>query len=501
MSKIICQNLVVANLRALFRERFFFCRARKIIYRFLLLCTFIFSALSPVSQALAQENYKAMRGEVFEVSNQKASILSPIDKVEVKPLSRDPEISQRLKEILEATKWFSNTRIHVQHGVVFLEGETNTEDFKQWAGNLARNTEDVTAVINKIEVLELGLWDFKPALSGIEALWRKTVRKIPLLISSVVILAITFLGARLTVFATRSYLKRRLPSELLRNIVAYSAALGVFLFGLHIVLGITGLTSIALTVVGGTGLLGIIFGFAFRDIAENFLASVFLSIQSPFDTGDLVEISGITGVVQSLTTRATVLMTLAGVRVQIPNSLVYKTSITNFTVNHNRREDFIIGIGYDDVIVHAQEIALKVLEGHPAVLNDPEPWVLVDSLGKSTVNLRVYFWVDGKAHSCLKVKSSIVRLIKRAFQNEGISMPDEAREIIFPRGVLVHLDRQKSDANKSVLIPEQVSEPSTISTPAEADLRSETKIIKKQESQIVPRGEAENLLQDRPEVL
>ena len=156
----------------------------------------------------------------------------------------------------------------------------------------------------------------------------------------------------------------------------------VFLIGLYLVLHIFGLTRLAVTVIGGTGLLGLILGIAFRDITENFLASIFLSVQPPFRTGDLVNINGETGYVQSLTTlRVTVVMTLEGNHVQIPNSTVYKSTIRNFSSNPNRRESFAVGIGYQDDIAAAQALALKVLNSHPAVLKDPEPWVLVDNLG------------------------------------------------------------------------------------------------------------------------
>lgn len=126
---------------------------------------------------------------------------------------------------------------------------------------------------------------------------------------------------------------------------------------------------------------------AFRDITENVLASIFLSLQQPFEKGDLVEVLGVTGYVQQLNVRTTVLMTLNGNLVQISNAAVYKTTLRYFTANPNRREDFVVVIGYDDAIDEAQEIALKGLVDQPAVLNEPEPWVLVDNLGKATVNL------------------------------------------------------------------------------------------------------------------
>ena len=77
------------------------------------------------------------------------------------------------------------------------------------------------------------------------------------------------------------------------------------------------------------------------------------------------------------------------------------------------------------------------MEAHPAILDDPEPLVLVEKLAASTVNLRLYFWIDIGKYSQEKVRSAIIRLTKSALAGAGISMPDEAREVVFPQGVPV----------------------------------------------------------------
>lgn len=219
-------------------------------------------------------------------------------------------------------------------------------------------------------------------------------------------------------------------------------------------------------------------------------------MQRPFETGDLVEISGVTGYVQQLNVRTTILMTLDGNLVQIPNATVYKNNLRNYTTNSNRREDFVVGIGYNDSIDEAQQIALAVLTEHPAVLNDPAPSVLADSLGKATVNLRVYFWINGRKHSWLKVRSSLIRLVKRAFQTHGISMPDEAREVVFPQGVPVtRIDATEMRSSRK-RPPERESE--AASTKAEAGLSSEADVIEEQARQAKPLQEEENLLASTP---
>ena len=416
------------------------------------------------------------------------------DRVEVEPLARDEQIRERLQNILEATGWFVNPAVEVNNGVVFLTGEAKTEEFKRWAGDLARNTQDVAAVVNQITIREPAVWDFEPALAGLQEQGRRFVRAIPLMGFSLLVLIIAIVIARLAISLSRRLLYQRFKHSLLVSVVARSLGLLVFLFGLYIVFQIAGLTGVALTVVGGTGLLGLILGIAFRDITENFLSSLFLSVQNPFYTGDLVEIDGTVGFVQLLTTRVTILMTLEGNHIQIPNTIVYKSKIINYTSNPNRRIDFTVGIGYEDEVTMAQELILNLLADHPAVLNDPEPLVLVDSLGDATVNLQIFFWVNGRNHSIAKVRSSVIRLVKKTFQEANISMPDPAREMLFPNGVSVHLiepkDAQPPPASK---IPK---ESDAISTKAEGDLRSEAGEIEKQVRHSRTPEPGKNLLDD-----
>ncbi len=402
-------------------------------------------------------------------------------KVEVQPVARDDDIRQRIADILKATSWFGEPKVTVQEGIVFLKGTTENEESKQWAGNLAKNTEGVVAVVNQIEVAPTAVWDFDPTFQALNDLSRGFVRLLPLIVVAVVVIAISWIFARLTVYVVRRGLMGRSLSQLLREIMARAGGMVVMLAGLYLVLRIAGLTQLALTVVGGTGLIGLVLGIAFRDITENFLASLFLSLQQPFREGDLIEVASVTGYVQRLTSRTTVLMTLDGNQAQVPNSTVFKSTIRNFTSNPNRRDDFIVGIGYDDSIPFAQEVALKVLAEHPAVLNEPEPLVLVENLGSSTVDLRVYFWLDGGRHSWLKVKSSVIRFVKRAFQDSGISLPDEAREVTFPHGVPVRMiEGEGAVAPAEPAEVKPAAGPETVATKAEAGLQSEAGEIKEQ---------------------
>ena len=416
------------------------------------------------------------------------------ERVDVEPVADDSQIRDRLARILTATEWYESPQVEVNDGVVFLSGSTGTIDHKRWAGDLARNTQDVTAVVNRIEVFDPDIWDYQPAFTGLQELWRNIMSAVPFLIFGIVVLVI-FWGISVVIAkGARAYFSSRQMNDLLQTIAARGIAIIVFLLGIYIVFHVADLTNVALTILGGTGLLGIVLGIAFRDITENFLASIFLSVQNPFHAGDLVEINDNTGFVQRLTIRATLLITLDGNHLQIPNATVYKSSILNYTSNPNQRVIFVIGIGYDASVTTAQDIAAKIFQEHPAVLREPEPWILVDELASSTINLKFYFWVDGSKHNVLKVKSSLLRQIKTAYMTEGISMPDDARERVYLEGVTFQSQKETATSGKKTPLSAPDAEDSKIITKAEGQLKSNDEEILEQARTSRSPEEGDNLL-------
>ena len=424
--------------------------------------------------------------------------VTPKTPVSVVPAANDDEISKRLQGILESTGWFVAPRVTVRQGIVSLDGTTDTQEHQRWAGDLAQKTQDVVAVVNRIKVeADVGS-TFGRAGQELNGLFRQAVQSWPLIALAAVILIISWLLAKLVSVLARHFFAQRVASQLLLSVITRAFSIPVFLLGVYFVLQVAGLTRLALTVLGGTGLIGIIIGFAFRDIAENFLASLLLSVRNPFRSGDLVEVAGHTGIVQNLNTRSTILLTLDGSHVQIPNATVYKSTIKNFSSNPNRRADFTVGIGYDSSAALAQKLIFEVLHAHPAVLDAPEPLVLVEELGAATVNLRVNYWFDSGTHSPAKINSALLRQTKNVLLKRGIELPDPAREVVFPRGVHVTMlsgTAEPSTPSSSDSIKPNVASPgdSSDTTEGEGNLSSETKVIRQQAEGTAPEGK-ENLL-------
>lgn len=387
--------------------------------------------LSPINGETAAEAPAEDAGEEREVNVAK--------EVQIDPVNSDERIARRLTEIMQATGWFVDSQVVVDRGVVFLSGQADSEKHQEWAEATAMNTSDVVAVVNQLDVAERPFWNFSPAITSLKELGREFTGMLPLLLVAVVVGILSYYAAIVGARASRWLAADRIDSKLLRQVAGNVIAVLIFIVGMYVALRVSGLTRLAVTLLGGTGLVGLALGFAFRDIAENYLASILISLNHPFRVGDLIEVEGAKGFVRKVTTRGTVLNTLEGNQIQMPNSTVYKGKITNFTATPLSRQDFGVGIGFDDSTTEAQETVMRVLGDHAAVVDDPAPLVIVDSLGAATVNLRVLYWFDQTKHSPLKVSSSVIRLVTQRLTEAGITMPDEARELIFPQGVPVKM--------------------------------------------------------------
>ena len=422
-------------------------------------------------------------------------IAAPEQTVAVEPTASDIRIGARIQDIFEATGWFTDPRVRVRDGVAFLSGTVDSDDRKKWARDLAAKTDGVVAVVNNVEVVQTVSWSFEPARAELQRIAEQAMAAMPLVLLSLLILPVAWMLARLVARLMRWLLGGRVESPFLRDVIARAVAFPVFLLGVYLVLQVAGLTQLALSIVGGAGVLGIVIGFAFRDIAENFLASLLLSIRRPFGRGDLIRVGDREGVVQSMNTRSTVLISAEGNHIQIPNSTVFKDTIENFTAAAKRRGDFDVGIGYDASVAETQEVLSDLLKGHEAIFDDPAPMVLVDALGASTVNIKVYYWFDGWKYSPLKLKSALLRQSKKALTDAGISMPDEAREVIFPQGIPL-VERAAQDAAPTApadgaAAPQASEEPAH--SESDADLASETEDLQQQTTKHVEEGETDLL--------
>jgi len=201
----------------------------------------------------------------------------------------------------------------------------------------------------------------------------------------------------------------------------------VAVIGFMALLGIMGIPASAI----GTflGLIGLGLSFALRDIIANFISGVLILATRPFKIGDQIEVGNEAGTVIDIRLRATDVKTFDGRKVIVPNSALYNETVVNNTGFDNRRFDVVVGIGYDEDIKKAKELAIESLNDAESVEEQPEPQVLVQELGDSSVNLKLRGWTHTGRASVLAAASEVTHLVKDKYDKENIEIPYPVRTV------------------------------------------------------------------------
>jgi len=246
--------------------------------------------------------------------------------------------------------------------------------------------------------------------------------------------------------------------------------------GIVIALDLLDATALVGAILGTAGIVGIAVGFAFRDLIENHLAGLLLSLRHPFMPNDAVVIGDHAGQVVRLTSRATILLTADGNHLRIPNAVVFKSVVLNYSKNPTRRFDIQVGVGTEENLSEVQSVGVKTLQSLPAVATDPPPSAIVEKLGDSSVLVRFYGWVDQTQADFFKTRSESIRLLKGAIERAGMSMPEPTYRIHMTEGQLVSQPSVESQAISDTARDRHIDDEVARERASEGDLLSESNI-------------------------
>ena len=266
--------------------------------------------------------------------------------------------------------------------------------------------------------------------------WTQFIAALPRLVLGLVVLVIIWVGAaRLSKFLNRKLSVRSDDPLLTRFLTQIARWIGV-LVGILFALQIIGFSGVVSGLLAGAGVSAFVVGFAFKDIAENFLAGVILAFNRPFNLSDTISVQDVMGRVFELNIRTTRVKTFDGKDVYIPNAAILKDKVTNYTRDGYIRQDFLVGIDFEDDVTGATQLILAQIRQEPEVLQQEprEPFVVVDELATSTVNLRVFFWTDSEDYrrGTLELRSRVMDRTKTVLAQNGYSLPPDITEIRLP---------------------------------------------------------------------
>ncbi len=217
----------------------------------------------------------------------------------------------------------------------------------------------------------------------------------PKLIAAILVLLFAWFLARQIRRISERKLKRQMEDPLLADFLSTLIRFTVFVTGLLLALKIVGFGGITASILAGAGISAFIIGFALRDIGENFLAGILMAFKRPFRVGDFVETGAIKGKIIGLNIRDTQLKTPDGKDVYVPNAMIIKNSLINYTIDGFLRYEFVVGLpsnsDYNSTMKAIEDVVLKV-DG--IITKRRKPTVNITGLSTGRVDVTVHFWID-----------------------------------------------------------------------------------------------------------
>lgn len=292
------------------------------------------------------------------------------------------------------------------------------------------------------------------ATTGIQAMISYVVSNIGNWIGGIVIVIISAILANMAAKgAKNAILKKRddVQESALILLERMTKAL-VLTVGITIAFAINGLN---FTAVIGALSLGI--GFALKDIIGNFISGVIMLAQNRINIGDFIKVNDILGTIVSIDTRATILQAIDGTEVVIPNQIMLGETLISYTTNPFRRIDLAVGVDYKTNLPMVTSLIKAIIDKDEDIVVKPEPLILVDAFGDSSINIMIRFWVESSAN-WQKIRSNLANRIKKAFDEVGVNIPFPIRTLKLDEDDRAFL--KTMDSLKKGIVPEKAEVPS-----------------------------------------
>jgi small conductance mechanosensitive channel len=291
-----------------------------------------------------------------------------------------------------------------------------------WTGNEHRNEKPMMDPAEAADLIQNKLSTWLHEFIGL----------LPNLVIAALIVVGAWLLARLVRRGTLKLVSGVTDSRNLRRLIANTTYLTVVLIGVFGALSVLHLDKTVTSMLAGAGIIGLALGFAFQDIAANFLSGVVMAVQRPIRTGELVETGGHKGVVENIDLRTTELRNLQGVQVIIPNKDIFQSPLVNYTRNGIRRVDLTIGISYGDDMEKVEQVTIEAVKGIRDLVPDKEVELFFNAFGDSSINFEVRFWIKALSNKHYNaMRSRALKAIKAAYDKEGIMIPFPIRTLDF----------------------------------------------------------------------
>jgi len=263
--------------------------------------------------------------------------------------------------------------------------------------------------------------------------WLDTaIQMLPNFALALIVLIVFYVVAKIIKKSIRSLLQNVTTNRTIVNLLESILGFIILAIGIFIALSILQLDGAVTSLLAGAGVIGLALGFAFQDIASNFISGIILSIRHPFGIGDVIESNDYFGTVEKLNLRNTILKLPQGQIVYIPNKMIFENPLENFTKTGERRIDLACGVSYGENLERVQKIAVEAIDKLDKIKKDRDIQFMFNEFGDSSINFEIRYWISYKRQfDYFSAQSDGVIALKKAFDENDIMIPFPIRTLDF----------------------------------------------------------------------
>jgi small conductance mechanosensitive channel len=258
------------------------------------------------------------------------------------------------------------------------------------------------------------------------------INLIPNMAVTLLLLVIFLLLARYGSKLFTKLFSKASDNEALEHLFSTIIYVAILSIGLFIMLGVLGLNKAVTSLLAGIGVIGLALGFAFQDIAANFVSGIILAFRRPFKIGEIIEVKDVMGKVTRTGLRDTAIETFQGQEVYIPNKDFLQHAFYNFSVLEKRRIDLSVGVSYADDLEKVEDVVLSAIKNLEGVIDKDMIIFDYSEFDSSSINFNIRFWIEFPGEpGYLAMRSTAIKVIKSAFDEQDITIPFPIRTLDF----------------------------------------------------------------------
>ena len=263
--------------------------------------------------------------------------------------------------------------------------------------------------------------------------WLQTlITMLPNLVVAVIVVVLFFLIARLVRNLAHRLLSKVSQNEAVNNLLVTLLNVAVISAGFFIALSILDLAEVVAALLAGVGIVGLALGFAFQDIAANFVSGILIAVRQPFKVGDIIVNGDYFGTVRDINLRVTTIATFQGLEALIPNKNLFENPVVNYTRTKDRRVDLSVGVSYGDDLEKVKKLTIDTVSKLDSIDKSREVTLFYNGFGDSSINFSVRFWAKSpRQPDFLQAQSDAIIAIQKVYNENDIVIPFPIRTLDF----------------------------------------------------------------------